>query len=243
MLLDVEIEINTSCNLTCSYCPRSVKPNPNVEEMSEDVFKRILSELESLKFKGRICYHLYNEPLLSSSLEHFLKMSSQILPQASNVIYTNGLLLTESKLKALIDAGTKFFIVTKHEGASVLPIESYFDSLDDEIKKKIVITNHQKINKSNRGGALPHLNPHQNFPFHIPCRVPTYGAFFTVKGDVITCYEDYFRKNILGNIMEMSLESIRNNSEFKSLCDSLNKGDRSSNAVCSKCSSLQLLPI
>ncbi len=243
MLLDVEIEVNTTCNLSCSYCPSSLASKGKDEEMSDKVFVRIVSELSKLQFKGRLCYHFYGEPLLFSSLERFLDYSVRKLPKVSNAIFTNGVLLTKERLFSLFNAGAKFFIVTKQEQVDKLEIEEYLDELPADLRKRIIFRKHTEMDKTNRGGSLPSLTPEIGLPLKRSCCIPLYAAFFNVKGDVLFCHEDWAQNYKLGNILKNDLETIREGKEFNSMCSELKKGNRSVNSVCSLCSSKQLLPL
>ena len=60
----VVLEISTSCNSTCYYCPDQLKVTPTAF-MEESTFKKIIDQLKTISFSGIINYHFYNEPLLA----------------------------------------------------------------------------------------------------------------------------------------------------------------------------------
>ena len=64
----VEIETINRCNSTCSFCPvnRLRRPASTVS-MSDDLFTRILDDLGSLGYSGKLALHSNNEPLLDES--------------------------------------------------------------------------------------------------------------------------------------------------------------------------------
>src|SRR5579884_3424923 len=114
-IVAVEIEINSRCNRKCSYCPVSILPAPKAPKMmSEQVISRILEELARLPFEGRLSYHFYNEPLIRRDLEQIIKRFAERLPNAYQVLYTNGQLLTQKRYESLIQAGIHLIKITSH---------------------------------------------------------------------------------------------------------------------------------
>ncbi len=92
----VEIEVNSRCNLKCTYCPNSILPPPNVPEyMSNDTFERIIDEISRINFSGKISYHFYSEPLLRDDLKKLVWQVKCKLPSTYQLLYTNGTLLTD----------------------------------------------------------------------------------------------------------------------------------------------------
>ena len=61
----VALEISTSCNRTCYYCPNQLKGTPTAF-MEESTFNEIIDQLKTITFSGIINYHFYNEPLLDN---------------------------------------------------------------------------------------------------------------------------------------------------------------------------------
>ena len=53
MFKAVELEINSLCNRTCSYCPNATSKRPK-GNMSRDLFEKIIGELASMDFDGRV---------------------------------------------------------------------------------------------------------------------------------------------------------------------------------------------
>ena len=47
----VAIEISTSCNRTCYYCPNSLEETP-IDFMAQETFNKIIKQLEAIKFSG-----------------------------------------------------------------------------------------------------------------------------------------------------------------------------------------------
>ena len=61
----VALEISTSCNNTCYYCPDKLRGTPT-DFMEESTFNEIINQSKTISFSGVINYHFYNEPLLAN---------------------------------------------------------------------------------------------------------------------------------------------------------------------------------
>ncbi|MCX7724886.1 MAG: radical SAM/SPASM family putative metalloenzyme maturase [Thermodesulfovibrio sp.] len=100
----LSVEITTKCNLHCEICPKQ-SPNYNHpdEEMDFETFSRLKSlfpYIKSLVFSG------IGEPLLHPDIERFIALASAYMPKNALVgLQTNGVLLTDDKLKRLTKAG------------------------------------------------------------------------------------------------------------------------------------------
>ena len=70
----VEFSITDLCNRTCVFCPRfdsNVYPNNN-EEISLELYEKIMSELASYDWQGGIIYSAFGEPLLHTQLIYLM---------------------------------------------------------------------------------------------------------------------------------------------------------------------------
>ena len=62
----IEFSITDLCNRTCEFCPRanpSIYPNNN-QEMSLELYEKIMSDLASFDWQGGIVFSAFGEPLL-----------------------------------------------------------------------------------------------------------------------------------------------------------------------------------
>lgn len=216
-----EIEVNSICNRKCSYCPVSVLPSPNVPLYMDDiVFNKIIEELTRIKFSGVFSYHFYNEPLLRNDLEELICRVSIKLPNASQVLYTNGDALSEERHKSLCNAGIEHFIVTRH---SQKPIDKR-PKQTVQFPEDLVITN--------RGGIMSKLGT----PLTLPCYSPNERLIVTVTGNVQLCCNDAGRTQVMGNIVEQSLEEIWFSKKFTQMRELLKKGKRAETSpICRNC--------
>jgi cyclic pyranopterin phosphate synthase len=219
----VEVEVNSRCNRSCGYCPVSVLPVPSAPKvMPLPVFETLLVQLREIQFAGRFSYHFYNEPLLRRDLEVLVATASSMLPHAVQVLYTNGDLLVQERYDALVAAGIRHFVITQH------------DSLREKIPARPLQTLlvPADLNLTNRGGTLFKIGE----PLRIPCFAPSEMLIVTATGDVLLCYEDAQRQNVMGNITVSSLSEIWNSEQFVDVRKVLADGERASaGMLCRQC--------
>ena len=217
----VEVEVNSRCNRRCSYCPVSLDPFPDVaKKMERRIFTRLLEELASVGFDGRLSYHFYNEPLLRKDLEDLVAEAAERLPDARQVLYTNGDYLSTARYEALRRAGMHWFVVTRHDS----------DPFPERPAQTVLVP--AQLDLTNRGGVL--------FPvasaLTMPCYVPAEMLIVTVSGDVVLCYEDARRQHVFGNLMEQSLVEIWTSDRFTAAREWLARGERAKiSGACSQC--------
>jgi radical SAM protein with 4Fe4S-binding SPASM domain len=232
----VEIEINSNCNMSCSYCPNSEHERLEQGDMKPEQFEKIMRQLKEMNFLGRVSYHFYNEPLLSKNLDSFVKMTREYLPECVIVIYSNGTLLTEKRMIELLTIGVTSFFITKHEDVKKSYVFSKtFSLLSDDLKKRVDFQDFTQIDLSNRAGLLKDID--NGDVSSIPCFLPLYLVVITLKGNVLPCYEDFYQKLTMGNINDNSLLDIWNSEKYTSFRETLrSRNGRKSNNVCKDCS-------
>ncbi len=224
----VEMETNSRCNRKCSYCPVSTLPAPDAPViMPDEVLESTIIELKRIEYAGRISYHLYNEPLLRRDLSDVISHVRKSLPNAKQVLFTNGDFLTESKYSSLINAGVDFIVVTAHSGKKHPP------------RSKQYVQYPEDLELTNRGGALTHLPGVTDEMIINPCFAPSEMLIITSAGNVLLCYEDVSRKTYYGNIVSSKIEDIWFNPELIQIRKSLQEGKRSESAsICRACTNM-----
>lgn len=111
--MNITIDVTTKCNLRCKHC----RTNEIVHELSLDEIKIIVKKCKD--FKPRGVFISGGEPLTRSDIADVVKETKKLAPVT--ILNTNSLLLTEEKLKELIDAGLNYIQV------SLDGIEKYHD--------------------------------------------------------------------------------------------------------------------
>ena len=222
----VEVEVNSRCNRRCSYCPVSLNPTPPVPRlMKQAIFDRLVAELVRLRFAGKISYHFYNEPLIRRDLETLVECVRERLPDAYQLLYTNGDLLSDARYDRLIAAGIKHFMVTRHSGEPMSDRPAQTVRFPEEL----VLTN--------RGGKLANVEV-VGSALKLPCYAPSDFLTVTVTGDIVLCCDDFDRRYVMGNIMTTPVDEIWESVEFARIRSELAAGNREgATSMCAQCSS------
>jgi radical SAM protein with 4Fe4S-binding SPASM domain len=237
MFKAVEIEISTKCNLACSYCPNSLDISVEQRVMDLDLFKKIISQLADIQFNGRVSYHFYNEPLLNENLESYVKLVREYLPDCKNEVSTNGVLLTLQRYVSLKQAGVDKFNITKHEQTKKIPFDDVYQELDSDEKKWVNYINHLELCKTNRGGSFSNTDFKSK---NLPCHIPGTTMVITCDGDILPCYEDYYKINKMGNINDSHVSVLWNSEKYINFRSLVAKGRREENSVCVKCNNYRI---
>lgn len=207
----VEVEIGTRCNLSCSYCPNSVRTLEKNRWITPYLFESILDQLAEMGFRGRFSFHLYNEPLLHKGLESLVSQVCLKLPAARPVLFTNGIGLSDARHRSLTDAGVAHFVVTRHRAAAAVPPRSNQTLLVPE-----------QLRLTNRGGIMNPLSA----PLTSPCYAPMEMLVVTSLGEVLLCFEDARKRRVMGNLHERRLAEIWFGEAFREARRSLVTGRR-----------------
>lgn len=235
----VEIEINSHCNLACSYCPNSEHERIEKGEMSLEDYESIMLQLVDMNFKGRMSHEFYGEATLHSQFKEIVSVTKKHLPHIKLQLYSNGTKLTKEKLLDLMERGVDQFVITKHEGIKKLLIESYFEELTLEQRERILFREHTEIYKTNRGGLLKDVGGEKQ-PL-LPCQIPSFLVTITVKGNVLPCFEDFFQNHEMGNVFTTPLKEIWERPEYKKLRQDLRHGLRHKYKSCENCNRVQTI--
>jgi hypothetical protein len=108
----VEIEVFSYCNRTCSFCPNSIIDRRSVNNyMPESLYLRVLNELAEIDYAGAVTYSRYNEPLADRIILSRIRQARAALPNAHLMTFTNGDYLTRDLLDELRDAGLNQLII------------------------------------------------------------------------------------------------------------------------------------
>lgn len=79
----IEIETMNRCNGKCTFCPVNHDIDPRkFSRMSEPLFQKIIDELKTLNYSGRLALYSNNEPFLDVRIEDFARYARSALPRA-----------------------------------------------------------------------------------------------------------------------------------------------------------------
>ena len=231
----VEIEINSHCNMSCNYCPNSVSERIEKGFMSKALYEKIIQQLREINFTGRISYDFYNEPTLAPDLIFFIYLAKKELPNSKIELYSNGTKIDMPFFIKLEKAGVDKFIITKHENITNYLFNETFSNLSQIQLKKVLFRTFREIHFTNRGGALKNIHGKTSTNF-LPCHLPSMMLTITNQGNIIPCFEDFYQKNIMGNISDSSLLEIWNSKKYISFRNHLLQGLRHKFEACKSCS-------
>ena len=113
----INIETSASCNRVCNYCPDSLYDRKTQYLMDEQLWQRLLNNIEELQFDRQISLNLYNEPLLDPTLLKKLVELKQASPALETKISSNGDYINSRSLADLEKAGLDFAYITLHQPA------------------------------------------------------------------------------------------------------------------------------
>lgn len=212
----IEIEINSNCNLACSYCPNADHNRIESGEMTKETFSVLMDQLKELKFEGIVSFHFYNEPLLCKQLNYFVGELKKELPKVRLQIYSNGMFLNFERTTELFSLGVDYFVITKHEKIQANFIfDKTYELLNESLKKRVIYKYFEDIELNNRGGLLPHLSQNKEKDYSMfPCMIAKMFTVITLKGNVLTCYEDFNQEQVMGNIRVDTLRNIWFSSKY-----------------------------
>lgn len=232
----IELETVNRCNNDCSFCPVSRKHDiRKTIKMSEDLFKKIIGDLEEMQYDGTLCLFSNNEPLLDDRVYSFLKYAREKLPNAILCLYTNGILLTEERYIQLV------------EYLDYLVIDNYNDeiALNDnirELKEKnidekncCVRVDVRKKNQilANRGGLSPN-NENKN-QYVSPCVLPFIQMVIRPDGKVSRCCQDVYGNETMGDLSEQSIQDVWQGEKFRLYREMMLEGKRCNIEYCRDC--------
>ena len=178
-----------------------------------------------MRYSGRISYHLYNEPLLRRDLTRLVGISKTMLPEARQVLFTNGDRLTDRKYDELVTAGIDLIVITAHDG------------VPPKARERQVVQLPKHLELTNRGGSIESLPGPTDLTRSSPCYAPAEMLIVASNGDVVLCYEDAKREHVFGNIMRSSLQEIWSQPSFVERRWLLGQGRRvEAGGICERCS-------
>lgn len=231
-LTALAIEINSTCNRKCAWCPNSIADRPKDKYLDETLFYSIIDQMVEMKFRGHITFNLYNEPLLDPRLPTFIDYTRKKLPASFLYLNTNGDMLTLDLWKTLRGNGLDLANVSQYDGKYNNNINSITDALDkDEIKHFYAhIFNTSTIN--NRAGLISTATM---LPQRKLCDRPFYQLAVTYEGKVVLCCNDYFGQVEIGDIQTTKIKDLWECETFQRYRKELRKGNRKNLVLCNKC--------
>ena len=231
----IYIEITSSCNLTCSFCQKTLRP---AHFMNTQEFAHIISEIKP--YTNYVYLHVKGEPLLSPYLEDMLKLC-----QDNNIrvnITTNGTLLAD-RIDTLVKYPVHQINISLHsaDDNDCIDMDSYIkdifsscetlvDKTDTEVNLRLWNTKKDPLLFGNKNCTIKrHLYINVQSPFEWPelnsgyfnergfCQGLRSHIAILSDGTVVPCCLDGNAIMALGNIFSSHFKDILSNERSQAI--------------------------
>ena len=236
----IRLETVSRCNGACSFCPVNRFNDPRQTLfMDEGLFKNIIEQLSSLKFTGKVKFHLNNEPLVDKRIVPFVKYARENLT-AFISLWTNGRALSVEKFRDLL------------ANLDELVINNYNDNLvwNKKTEEIIKYCNDHKYPSENlriqmrlenekmytRGGEA--LNRMKIKSLKSQCIFPFNAINVRPDGKISLCCHDVFGSVTLGDLNKESILDVWYGEAFNEYREKILKG-RENIGICASCDVIQ----
>lgn len=242
----IEFNIHGSCNRRCVFCPRvDEQLFPNLSEgLSVELYRKILRDLQSIRYTGRLSYSGFSEPLYHTQLDELIASSKAALPGCRVEIVTNGDMVTSKRLRGLFEAGLDALLVSLYDGPHQI---ARFEAMRQEAglsAAQVILRERYRppeegfgINLTNRAGmvTINALNiTALSAPLTQPCHYPHYRMMVDYNGDVLLCPHDWGKKLVVGNLQREHIVDVWTGPVLTHARQRLAAGDRRQ-APCNVC--------
>lgn len=221
-ITEVAIMISNLCNYAYIHkkCPASFVSQKEIMSMGQ--IKMILSDLKAIRFRGTICFHIYNEPMNDPRLFFILEYIKKNIPDVLTEVYTNGYYLNQAILNEMEEGLADILVATGYgiqEYERLLNLDAHipfhilYGRLDDRLE------NYDAEDGDMEGSC-----------YSLISQVPIY-----VNGDLALCCLDYKHDSSLGNVFEKGLIKLLNGYKVQEFQKNLLEGKRDIYPLCRRC--------
>lgn len=243
----IEFSIIGACNRRCIFCPRvDDKQFPNkYESLPLNIFHKIMRELWSIHYTGRISFSGFSEPLLTKNIEEYISCGKKLCPNMTIEIVTNGDCLTLERLKNLFLSGLDNIRISLYDGPhqvkqfQKMQASANLNNKQFILRKRYLPEKDYGMNISNRAGTITLINKYVNVKpleksLNQPCHYPFYKMVVDYTGEVVICSNDWLKKRVVGNVKHQTVFEIWNSEGFNQARKNLINSNRCF-APCEKC--------
>lgn len=249
----IEIETQNRCNGECEFCPvNRNEPQREYARMSDELFKKIISDLEEVNYSGMLCLSSNNEPFIDTRIVDFAIYSREHLPKAEIYMWTNGTIITKEQIEKLIPVLNYIYIDAYSVDGTIpqriMDIYDYFSKKGDKLVKiydyinflneykVIIFRRDSKAIISSRGGQAPNKKKTGKKEIKRKCEHMFTRMVVRPTGDVSLCCCDALGKYNMGNVMNDNVIQVWEKSdEFRRVRVSMIDGGRKTLSLCKDC--------
>ena len=223
------IEVYGYCNRKCSFCFNSRLPERKGGIMDVKLWEKIIDELSTIKYTGRISPYFYGEPLLDKRIVELISYARRKCPYSRIHISSNGDKLTEELLIKLIENGLDKILITNYDDFE----KEHITNLYMKYPRIIQYRNYKEIDLKNRAGSIFKKSTDMA---NKPCLRPSRQLVINWNGNLLLCCNDYYENYVFGNVKNESILEIWESEDFKKYREILSiAGGRKQIDICSKC--------
>ena len=259
----IEIETSVICNRSCVWCPNHyIVRSKSQKLMQWHLFEKIIGELKSINYSGKIALHNYNEPFLNKRLFNEIEYIKENLPKSRPRIYSNGDLITKEIFQNLIAISDLYLRITLYPELNNQAQEAN-NLIQKWIEKKELNNFNWQFERHRVGeGAFINFNKAQvqiimpdillfnyrggsvkmnnEYCRNEPCYMTEHSASIDYNGNLKMCCNiipeiEEHKRYILGNISINSFISLWHSKELNNLRIKQQNSDWSLSPICTKC--------
>ncbi|OGW37767.1 MAG: hypothetical protein A2Y97_03735 [Nitrospirae bacterium RBG_13_39_12] len=231
--IQVNIETNSICTRTCHYCLFGIRKVP-ARHMSSQLFFNIIDQLVEMHFIGRVSLFEINEPLTDKRIYDFTRYISCVLPRCYQLLVTNGDLLNQERLDALMENGLDQLIINSYDEKSFNKNEVWFKYGTEKYPGRIEHCDKTSFKEwTSRSGHIKQY--YAGEAVNTFCEYPNYILYIKPDGKVLACWNDFDEENVMGDLNRDSIREIWYGHRFKRFRGFVNKGNRSISYLCRRC--------
>jgi MoaA/NifB/PqqE/SkfB family radical SAM enzyme len=236
---EIEIETINRCNGKCEFCPVNVnQPQRLYAKMTDELFYKIIHELQTLKFSGKISLFSNNEPFLDERIIDFCKYTREKLPQVYINLFTNGSLMSIDKFKNIVPFLDNMVIDNYNlDGNSInnslKEVHEYLTQHPELQSKVHFLIIQQTAVRLSRGGQAP--NKKDVCGIDEVCVLPYRQMIIRPTGEVSLCCNDALGKYTLGDVSKDSIYSVWYSDKYMEIRKEMLENHRRNLLLCNKC--------
>lgn len=200
----IEIETINRCNGVCEFCAvNKYEEQRPYQKMSEELFYSIIDQLAELNYKGHLNLFSNNEPFIDERIIDFAEYAYTKLDGVYICLFTNGILLDETKFVKIMPYLSKLFIdIYTTDDSEEIP--SHIKGIckiaeekgwSDKLWMQSLRSN---LVRGSRGGQSP--NSKVSYTLDKSCSLPLVQMVIRPDGKVSLCCNDALGKMTLGDV-------------------------------------------
>lgn len=234
-LTALSIEINSTCNRKCLWCPNSMNNRPKVFLEQKLLFK-IIDDARKMHFQGAVKFNLFNEPLLDNRIISFIKYTRERLPFSFIYINTNGDILNLELWKNMRKEGLDYANISQYDKKINRNVQIIFDNIDWREKRHFnaYIFDPEKNPQLvyNRAGLVHTTRKVNLFGY---CSRPFSELCVNYEGTGVLCCNDYYGQVVIGDVAKKSIQELWQSEILMHYRRELLKPDRTNLKLCNVC--------